>query len=144
MRQKLAWGKCFTYRYCTRSVIEVWRPPIDIPMSSASTFSRSSNRLLFKVALRGPRPLSKVLKMSVTTAATPSKPKHEWLVILPDHEGVLEKRMSVRPYAHLPYLPYYLLQATEGNLSWSVKRLTIYFEARISRVWDLMSKKDCG
>ncbi|KAI9855545.1 MAG: hypothetical protein M1824_006047 [Vezdaea acicularis] len=26
--------------------------------------------------------------------------KHEWIVILPDHEGALEKRMAVRP-AHL-------------------------------------------
>lgn len=23
--------------------------------------------------------------------------KHEWIVILPDHEGVLHKRMQVRP-----------------------------------------------
>ena len=23
--------------------------------------------------------------------------KHDWIVILPDHMGVLEKRMSVRP-----------------------------------------------
>ena len=41
----------------------------------------------------------KVLKMPITTAATESKPKHEWLVIMPDHEGVLAKRMSVRAYA---------------------------------------------
>jgi len=25
------------------------------------------------------------------------KEKTEWLIILPDHEGALEKRMSVRP-----------------------------------------------
>ena len=24
-------------------------------------------------------------------------PKHEWIVILPDHEGVLRRRMKVRP-----------------------------------------------
>jgi hypothetical protein len=25
--------------------------------------------------------------------------KSEWLVIIPDHEGVLKKRMEIRPYA---------------------------------------------
>ena len=28
--------------------------------------------------------------------AAPRQKKHEWIVILPDHEGVLEKRMQVR------------------------------------------------
>ena len=43
-----------------------------------------------------------VLKMPIMTDTAPekpeSKPKNEWLVILPDHEGMLKKRMEVRPY----------------------------------------------
>ena len=39
-----------------------------------------------------------VLKMRNTTASAPPKPRHEWIVILPDHEDVLDKRMAVRPY----------------------------------------------
>ena len=39
-----------------------------------------------------------VLKMRKTTASASPKPKHEWIVILPDHENVLDKRMAVRPY----------------------------------------------
>lgn len=26
--------------------------------------------------------------------------KYEWMVIIPDHGGVLDKRMEVRPYAY--------------------------------------------
>ena len=42
-----------------------------------------------------------ILKMPITSAAVPAakdspKAKREWLVIVPDYEGVLEKRMSVR------------------------------------------------
>lgn len=46
-----------------------------------------------------------VLRMPITTSTAPSKPKlkHEWIVIIPDYEGALEKRMSVRPYASLSY-----------------------------------------
>jgi hypothetical protein len=29
--------------------------------------------------------------------------KHEWIVILPDHEGALQSRMKVRPYVSAPY-----------------------------------------
>ncbi|KAL8795689.1 MAG: hypothetical protein Q9195_001927 [Heterodermia aff. obscurata] len=35
-----------------------------------------------------------VLKMRNTTASAPPKPKHEWIVIVPDHEDVLDKRMD--------------------------------------------------
>ncbi|MCJ1481480.1 hypothetical protein MMC06_001639 [Schaereria dolodes] len=31
--------------------------------------------------------------------------KHEFLIILPDNAGVLEKRMSVRPYVYFPQPP---------------------------------------
>ncbi|TGO35711.1 hypothetical protein BHYA_0149g00240 [Botrytis hyacinthi] len=31
------------------------------------------------------------------TSPAPSPTKHEWLVILPDHEGVLQKRLEARP-----------------------------------------------
>ncbi|KAK0514652.1 hypothetical protein JMJ35_003269 [Cladonia borealis] len=33
----------------------------------------------------------------MSSMAAPTQRKHEWIVILPDHEGVLEKRMQVRP-----------------------------------------------
>lgn len=39
----------------------------------------------------------RILKMPLTTAPPkPPPPKHEWLIILPDHAGALQKRMSVR------------------------------------------------
>jgi hypothetical protein len=30
----------------------------------------------------------------------PPEGKSEWLIIVPDHEGVLAKRMEVRPYVY--------------------------------------------
>ena len=44
-----------------------------------------------------------VLKMRNTTTSAPPKPKHEWIVIVPDHEDVLDKRMAVRPYDDSTY-----------------------------------------
>lgn len=49
--------------------------------------------------------------MSTTTNATgqgregekeAGQEKTEWLIIMPDHDGALEKRMSVRPYVIFP------------------------------------------
>lgn len=37
-----------------------------------------------------------------SSAAVPKK--FEWLVILPDHEGAIEKRLAVRPYVTLSFL----------------------------------------
>lgn len=31
------------------------------------------------------------------SSATVARQKHEWIVILPDHDGMLQKRMEVRP-----------------------------------------------
>ncbi|KAJ8059847.1 hypothetical protein OCU04_011477 [Sclerotinia nivalis] len=36
-------------------------------------------------------------KMSSAAATTPAAEKFEWLVVLPDNEGALERRVSVRP-----------------------------------------------
>jgi hypothetical protein len=33
-----------------------------------------------------------------TMSSPPPAGKSEWLVLVPDYEGVLEKRMEVRPY----------------------------------------------
>lgn len=41
-------------------------------------------------------PTANTRKMS-SAAATPAAEKFEWLVILPDNEGALERRVSVRP-----------------------------------------------
>jgi hypothetical protein len=32
-----------------------------------------------------------------STSTTPPAPLQEWLVLVPDHKGALEKRLSVRP-----------------------------------------------
>lgn len=33
----------------------------------------------------------------IMSSATVARQKHEWIVILPDHDGMLQKRMQVRP-----------------------------------------------
>ncbi|KAK5140662.1 hypothetical protein LTR04_002895 [Oleoguttula sp. CCFEE 6159] len=38
-------------------------------------------------------------------SSTSSPAKHEWICILPDHEGALERRMEVRPYVAIPSVP---------------------------------------
>lgn len=42
-----------------------------------------------------------VVTCKMSNAAGDGKKRHEWIVILPDHAGALEKRMQVRPYAFL-------------------------------------------
>lgn len=41
---------------------------------------------------------------TLSTTATMAQ-KHEWIVILPDNAGALEKRMSVRQYVSFPLFP---------------------------------------
>ena len=33
----------------------------------------------------------------IMSSAGVARQKHEWIVILPDHDGMLQKRMEVRP-----------------------------------------------
>ena len=35
---------------------------------------------------------------TLATTAIAMAPKQEWMIIVPDHAGALEKRMEVRPY----------------------------------------------
>lgn len=35
--------------------------------------------------------------VAIMSSAAVARQKHEWIVILPDHDGVLQKRMQVRP-----------------------------------------------
>lgn len=42
-----------------------------------------------------------------TMASSSEAPKHEWLVIIPDFDGALEKRLAVRPYVFaFAFLPF--------------------------------------
>ena len=72
-------------------------------LGSPMTIKQHTTPLVLKVSSESSNPY--VLKMPITTSTSTSKPappatrsKHEWLVILPDHDGILEKRMSVRQY----------------------------------------------
>jgi len=50
--------------------------------------------ILFR-QLRSARQVSQFRIRSMASSASPTK--HEWIIILPDQEGVLEQRMKVRP-----------------------------------------------
>lgn len=62
------------------------------PMSS---FLRTASRRFIQQPTR-----TTALRTFTTTAAIMAQ-KHEWIVILPDNTGALEKRMSVRQYEPL-------------------------------------------
>ncbi len=48
---------------------------------------------------------ARLYRMS-STLGTEAKAKHEWIVILPDHDGALETRMKVRQWVlHFSVLP---------------------------------------
>jgi hypothetical protein len=61
--------------------------PLLIDMSSLLRFTSRS-------VTRNIRPFTQIKR---TMASQPAG-KSEWLVIVPDHEGVLQKRMEVRQY----------------------------------------------
>ncbi len=77
--------------------------PILLPFPCRNTpmaFSLVSSRTAAARSLNSVHRLVSARAMSTAPAAVAGGRKYEWLVVVPDFPGVLEKRLEVRPYVY--------------------------------------------
>lgn len=94
--------------------LSIYHQSSPYPAFPMSLLLRQTPRHLHKLkltpALSSLKASSRV-SISRTMASTSAPAKFEWLVVLPDKEGALERRLSVRPYVICFWLSLYWIQA---------------------------------
>jgi hypothetical protein len=77
------------------------------PPTFLKVFLKSDMSLLALSSRTFQRSIPRLTRIKTRTmASTTAADKFEWLVILPDQPGKLEKRLEVRPL--VPHLPFYI------------------------------------
>ena len=96
---------------------------------------------MFKLARQSARMASSIgsrrFYYSQLASAQSQLPKREWLVIAPDQEGAIERRIKARPYVEWNYCVFYcsslVLSACEMYNTWRL--IVCFYRKHLEDVW---------